>query len=221
MVRTLMKLATLAALIVTFAACKSGDHAEPRPGAAAQPGSAAAPAATTPLDLCGIGLAALDKATCDVPDDVKRLQSAKQTLHGIIDTIHQTRPPDPRPLQMMCAQLFKAMQRDIAKLHCAIGLTSDQHAAIEAALDAWYAQRTPVKPTGDPASDAVIAKVAAVRDHMCACTDMACLERVDKELDTMGSLPATAPAPAKELGSALLDDVGRCESKIRGAAAGS
>jgi hypothetical protein len=215
MVRILMK---LVALIVTLAACKAGSHDAPQPGSAARPGSATAPGSVAPLDICGIGLAALDATTCDAPDHAKGIQSAKQTFRGILDTIRQTQPPDPWPLQMMCAQLFVAMQRDVAKIHCTTGITGDQQAAIAAALDAWYAQRTPVAPTGDPASDAVIAKVAAARDHMCACTDMECLERVDKELNTLGSLPASAPALAKQLGGALLDDVGRCESKIRSAA---
>jgi hypothetical protein len=221
MVRSLMK---LVALMVLLAACKGGGHARSQPGSAAPPGStapagsAAAAGSAARLDICDIALTALDKTTCDAPDSAKNLQSAKKTFQGILDTAHQTRPSDPRPLQMMCAQLFLAMQRDVVKLHCTTGATDDQRATIAAALDAWYAQRTPVAPTGDPASDAVIARVAAVRDHMCACTDMACLERVDKELDTMGSLPASAPAQAKELGGALLDDVGRCESKIRSAA---
>src|SRR4051794_23851698 len=111
MVRIRMK---LVALIVMLAACKGGRHEPPNPGSAARPGSAAQPGATAPLDICGIGLAALDAATCDAPDGAKGLRGAKQTLHGILDTIHQTQAPDPRPLQMMCAQLFLAMQRDVA-----------------------------------------------------------------------------------------------------------
>jgi len=209
MVRILMK---LVALMVMLAACKGGSRAEPKPGSAAPPGTMA------PLDICNIGLGALDKTTCDAPDSANNLQRVQQAFRGILDTIQNTQPPDPRPLQMMCAQVFLAMQRDVEKLHCTTGITGDQHAAIAAALEAWYAQRTPVSPTGDQASDAVIAKIAAVRDHMCACTDMACLERVDKELDTLGSLPANAPAQATQLGRALLEDVGRCESKIRNAA---
>jgi hypothetical protein len=209
MVRILMK---LVALMVALAACKGGSHAEPKPGSAAPPGSTAA------LDICGIGLRAFDKTTCDAPDGAKNIQRAQQAFHGILDTIQKTQPSDPRPLQMMCAQLFLAMQRDFEKIHCTTGITADQQAALAAALEAWYAERTPVKPTGDQLSDAVIAKIVVVRDHMCACTDMACLERVDKELDTLGSLPENAPAQARELGRSLLDDVGRCETKVRSAA---
>jgi len=202
----------LVALMVMLAACKGGSRAEPKPG------SAAPPVSTAPLDICDIGLRAFDKTTCDAPDSAKNIQRAQQTFHGILDTIQKTRPPDPRQLQMMCAQIFVAMQRDFAKIHCTTGVTGDQQAAIAAALEAWYAQRTPVSPTGDQMSDAVIAKIVVVRDHMCACTDMACLERVDKALDTLGSLPENAPAQARELGRSLLDDVGRCESKVRSAA---
>ena len=70
-------------------------------------------------------------------------------------------------------------------------------------------------PTGDAASDAVIARIVAVRDAACECKDAACLDRVDQQLVAIGTLPATAPDAARTLGSKLLEDAGRCAARVR------
>ena len=115
----------------------------------------------------------------------------------------------------MCAQMVLAIEQDAAKLGCTVPIDAAQRTEITALLDAWYGQRTPVVPTGDAASDAFIARIVAVRDAACECRDMACLDRVDKQLLELGAVPATATAAARTLASKLLGDAGRCASRVR------
>jgi hypothetical protein len=61
----------------------------------------------------------------------------------------------------------------------------------------------------------VIARIVAVRDAACECKDAACLDRLDAKLGAIGTLPATAPDAARTLGSKLLEDAGRCASRVR------
>jgi len=54
-----------------------------------------------------------------------------------------------------------------------------------------------------------------VRDATCECRDAACLERVDKQLVAIGTMPETAPQTARTLGSKLLEDAARCANRVR------
>jgi hypothetical protein len=82
-------------------------------------------------------------------------------------------------------------------------------------LEEWYAQRTAVTPTGDAAADAVIAKIATIRDATCACEKSACLDEVDKQLASVGTFADNAPQGARDLGKKLLEDTARCAAKVR------
>jgi hypothetical protein len=212
-----MKCALIVALAMV-ASCKDKPRESP-PRVTSASGSAAASApvdAGAPaFDVCRIGLAALDQAACPTPQILQSLLAAKKSLHGVVDTVGKLGGASPEKFQVMCAQLLLAIERDAVKVKCTVTLAADDRAKIMTLLDAWYAQRTPVAPTGDAASDAVIAKIVALRDAACECKDAACLERLDKQLVEIGTLPATAPEAARTLGGKLLEDVGRCASRIR------
>ena len=76
-------------------------------------------------------------------------------------------------------------------------------------LDRYFAQRTQVTKTGDPAADDLIAKVAAMRDAACACQDQTCLDKLQ-----IPSMPAHLPDAARDLVTKLLDDAARCAQRI-------
>ena len=177
-------------------------------------GSGAADGASR-VDICKISQDAVDKATCTTADGRQSLVDAQKAIGGIVQTIGKVGGTSLRQYQVMCAQLVLAIERDAAKLSCALAIDARQRAELTALLDAWYGQRTPVAPTGDAAADAVIARIVAVRDAACACKDAACLDRVDQQLVAIGTLPATAPDAARTLGGKLLEDAARCAARVR------
>jgi hypothetical protein len=214
-----MRLVWIATAIVSLlASCK--DHRDQKareapPSPSATPAAQAPAAATSPLDVCRISVVAIDQATCTAPEGRQKLRDAKKALDGVVETIGKIGGADSRQFQVMCAQMLLAIEPDAAKLGCAVAIDASQRKEITALLDAWYGQRTPVVPTGDAAADAVITKISAVRDATCACRDAACLDRVDKQLVAIGTLPAAAPDAARTLGSKLLEDAQRCASRAR------
>jgi hypothetical protein len=182
----------------------------------ASTGSApAAPPAIPSTDACWIGLAALDGATCKTTDALKSLMGTRKSIESIVDTIRKLGGADPRQFQVMCAQMLLAIEQDATKLGCQVALDPPQRRDLRVLLEAWYGQRTPVVPTGDAAADAVIARIAAVRDAACACKDAACLDGLNAQLAGVGTMPAAAPDAARRLGSKLLEDAGRCASRVR------
>jgi hypothetical protein len=222
-----MKLVQIAIAVSLLASCKDRPR-EPSPSSGSSPSSGTAPAAPasgvpasgappaapTP-DICRNSYITLDRATCPTPEARQSLGEAKKAIGRIVETIGKIGGTDLRQLQAMCAQMFLAIESDAAKLKCEIPIDASQRKEIMTLLDAWYGQRTPVAPTGDATSDAVIARIAAIRDAACECRDPACLDRVDKQLVSIGPLPATAPDAARALGRKLLEDAGRCASRVR------
>jgi hypothetical protein len=220
-----MKLVLIAAVSL-LASCKDRPRESPPapgPGSSAPPAAPAAPAspdggaaAEAPgPDVCRISLLALEQASCPTAEARQGLLATKKSIDSVVETIGKVAGADPRQFQVMCAQMLLAIEQDAAKLSCTIALDARQRAEITAMLDAWYAQRTPVVPTGDAAADAVIAKIAAVRDAACECRDAACLQGLEKQLGAVGAMPQAAPAAARTLGSKLLEDAGRCASRVR------
>lgn len=203
-----------AIVLVVLLACKGDKPREQSPA----PASGSAPvvvvdAATIPT-LCMLGATAVDNATCPTPEVRANLAKAKKSLDGVVQTVGQA-AADPEQFQVMCAQLVLAIERDAKKAGCTLAITDAQRKDMMAVLDTWFARRTPVTQTGDAAADAVIAKIAAVRDATCECKDGACLERVDKQLVSIGTMPAGAPQAARDLGTKLLADAARCASRVR------
>ncbi len=214
-----MKQDVIAAALVLLASCKDPSKApEPRPtGSALHPTSGAdATAPVTPIvDACAISLGALDKATCPTPDAQQNLVTAKQSIAGIVDTVRQVGGSDPRQFQVMCAQMLLALERDAVKVSCTIALGADQRSALTGLVEAWYAQRTTVVPTGDGAVDAVIAQMATMRDAACECRDAACFARLDQVLGKIPPMPENASQAARTLASKVLEDAARCAARVR------
>lgn len=182
------------------------------PGTA--PAAPTAPAVPT-TDACWIGLAALDGATCRTTDALKSLMGTRKSIDSVVETLRKIGGADPRQFQVLCAQMLLAIEQDATKLGCTVPIEATQRRDLQALLEAWYGQRTPVVPTGDAAADAVIARIAAVRDAACACKDAACLDGLNAQLAGVGTMPAAAPDAARKLGSKLLEDAGRCASRVR------
>lgn len=157
----------------------------------------------------------IEQATCGKPEARQSLLNTRQAIESTIETLGKAAGADRRQFQVMCAQMLLAIEQDATKLSCKLAIDERQRKEITTFLDAWYGQRTPVVPTGDAAADAVIARIAAVRDAACECRDAACLDRLDKQLGEVGTMPQTAPAEARTLGSKLLEDAGRCASRVR------
>ncbi|HLL25578.1 MAG TPA: hypothetical protein VK427_25755 [Kofleriaceae bacterium] len=201
-------------VLVLLAACK-GDKPPPAPTPTPTPTSPAVVVdAQALVDACAIGRFAVDKATCQSDAARGALAKAKKSLDGVLATVGQT-TADPRQLQVMCSTMLLAIERDAAKASCTLALDALHRADIMALLDEWYAQRTPLVPTGDAAADAVIAKIAAIRDAACECRDGACLNKLDAQLGGVGTMPANAPEAARTLGSKLLEDAARCANRVR------
>ncbi|HWO17591.1 MAG TPA: hypothetical protein VNO30_02405 [Kofleriaceae bacterium] len=229
-----MKLVVVAALSL-LASCKDRPRESPQqpassqqqaPLAPAQPagagapagpagGAAAAPPAQNVPDICRLGLDALDNATCTKPEARGSLVDARKAIAHTSETVGKIAEADPRQLQVMCAQMLLAIERDAATLSCTLAIDARRRKEITTLLDAWFGQRTKVTPTGDAAADAVIARIAAVRDAACECRDVACLDRVDKQLVEIAAMPQAAPEAARALGVRLLEDASRCASRVR------
>jgi len=208
--KLVIRVATLVALI---ASCK-GEHAPaPAPGRAAGTEAVPTPAAIT-VETCQVGVRVFEHVTCKSAAGTMSLDQAKRTLAGMLDVARKA-GADPHQLQIVCARMVQALVRDAPSNGCSVTLGGADRTRIKEVLDAWYAERTPVAPTGSGASDVVIGRIVAIRDAMCACADLACLTRVDRQLDSIGTLPSDAPQAAGDLGRKLLDDVSRCEARIR------
>jgi hypothetical protein len=169
------------------------------------------------VDICDLGTRALDHVTCSSGSGAA-VGQARKTFVGFVDAIRKASQADAHQFQIMCAQMLTALEKDTVKNGCTMEMSPADRASLKAVLEGYYAERTKIAPTGDAASDAVIAHIGEIRESMCACSTMMCLEMIDKQLETIGSLPATAPQPAHDLGNKLIDDIGRCEARIRTAA---
>lgn len=216
-----MKPLMVAAALMVLGGCKDKEASRP-PVRPANPtevptsiAEAGAPPAPVTRDACAISLGALDKATCPTPEAQQSLAAAKKSIAGIIDTVRQVGGSDPRQFQVMCAQMLLALERDAVKVSCAIALDADQRSSLTGLVDAWYAQRTEVVPTGHATIDAVIAQMGTLRDAACECRDAACLERLEQALGKIPPMPASASQAARDLASKVLGDAARCAARVR------
>ncbi len=222
-----MKHVVIAAALVLLAGCKdkpASQRSEVTPAPVPTAVADAAPPTTSGVDACAISLAARDQATCPTPEAQQNVATAKRSIGGIIDTVRQVGGSDPHQFQVMCAQLLLALERDAVKVKCVIPLDADHRSLLTGLVDAWYARRTAVVPTGDAAVDDVIAQMATMRDAACECRDAACFARLDQTLGTIPPMPASASPAARTLAGKVLEDAARCAARVRTAgepAAGS
>ena|SRR5438094_1558551 len=211
LLRRRMKLVALGAVIWSSLGCR--DRQPEVAGSAT--GSAPSAVASTAIEACAVGTRAIERVKCPSPADAAQVNRARQQLQGVVAMLGSGGLAGTEQIQIACAQMILAVDRDAGKLHCTLDLTADERARLAALLEAWYARRTPVVPTGDVAADAVIARVVEVRDAACACTDTRCLDRVDGKLVAIGAFAPSAPKAARDLGAALMDDIGRCAARVK------
>jgi hypothetical protein len=201
------------AIVIALAlvACK-GDEKKPAPAPAPIASGSAPAAASAPV--CEIGRAAVANATCTKPEAHASLQAAGKSFDGIIKTVTQA-SADPAQLDVMCAQLVLAIERDARKSECTLKLDVAQRRQVGEVIDHWYGQRTPITRTGDMAADAVIDRIGEVRDATCACKTQTCLDAVDQLLVKVPKMSDTAPKEARDLGGKLIEDATRCANRVR------
>ena len=191
-------------LVVALAGCSKKQGEEPPP-----------PPPAKAIDVCDVASKSLEHVTCSGSGiDVAK---AKKTFDGFLDITRKATDSNGRQFQVMCAQMFQALEKDMTTAKCTVDVAAADRAQVKTLLESYYAERTQIVKTGDAAVDTVIAHIGEIRDSMCACSTMTCLEVVDKQLDSIGALPPTASDKVKQMGTKLLDDVGRCEAKIRNA----
>lgn len=207
--------AMMRCLIIALVAAGCSDSSSRNPPAAASGSdTVASPAATVP-DICQIAITALDGTTCAAAEVKTGIALARTGIRGIIDKVSQR--ADAKQIAATCGQLLLALERDVKRAGCALAIGSADRARIDGVMTEFYAQRTAVVATNHPASDAFIAKLAAVRDATCACRDgdASCLDGLTPRLRECGELPADAPQPARTLAGKLLEDASRCAARVR------
>jgi hypothetical protein len=214
------------ALVVALVACKGKPSPPPSPPPAptstgSAPAAAPPPAAHT-AEVCDASLGVLERASC--PQNAAGLSAAKTSLEGIINTMTKVGDADPATYNIMCARLLLALERDVAgsgsagsagSAGCTLPIDPELRAKIQRTLDAYFGQHTEVTKTGDAASDAAIAKLAAIRDAACACRTSICIDKLGAKMNDMPALPAAAPQAAKDLAGKVLDDAARCAQRAR------
>jgi hypothetical protein len=199
-------------VLVALAACQgspSGSKSQPAPGSAAP---SAAPTAAPPVvrtaQVCLDAITVVRNASCG--SAAPSLKAAEASLEGTVAAMAKTGDAsDPEQYDIICSRMLLALEKDAAKLGCTLPIDPKLRTTMLQKLDRYFAQRTPVTKTGDPAADDVIAKVAAMRDAACACQDQTCLDKI--QIPTM---PSSLPDAARDLVKKLLDDAERCAQRI-------
>jgi hypothetical protein len=115
----------------------------------------------------------------------------------------------------LCATFVEGVIEDPVVEDCVFSVR-DRRAEVTAFLDAYYAERVKIDPTGHAGADAVLAGIAKHRDAVCACSDEPCTRALDKSETWLAKpLPEDAPVKARDLAGLLIDDVSKCSGDIR------
>jgi hypothetical protein len=192
-------------LLVALAACQgSPSKSQPAAGSAAPPG---APPVVQRAQICFDAITVVQHASCG--SAATSLKQAQAGLEGTVAAMQKAGGEDVEKYEVVCSRMLLALEQDAAKLNCTLPIDPNLRTKMMERLSKYFAQRTPVTKTGDAAADALVAKVAAMRDAACACHDQACLDKL--EVPTM---PPTLPDAARDLVTKLLDDASRCAQRI-------
>jgi hypothetical protein len=202
-------------VLVALAACQgspSGSKPQPAAGSAAPAAGSAAPPAAPPMvrtaQVCLDAITVVRNASCG--SAAPSLKAAEASLEGTVAAMTKTGDAaDPEQYDIICSRMLLALEKDAIKLGCTLPIEPKLRTTMMEKLDRYFAQRTPVTKTGDPAADDLIAKVAAMRDAACACQDQTCLDKLQ-----IPSLPSHLPDAARDLITKLLDDAARCGQRI-------
>jgi hypothetical protein len=195
-------------VLVALAACQgspSGSKSQPASGSAAP---SAPPPVVRTAQVCLDAITVVRNASCG--SAAPSLKAAEASLEGTVAAMAKTGDAsDPEQYDIICSRMLLALEKDAAKLGCTLSIDPKLRTTMTEKLDRYFAQRTPVTKTGDPAADDVIAKVAAMRDAACACQDQTCLDKIQ-----IPSMPSSLPDAARDLAKKLLDDAERCAQRI-------
>jgi hypothetical protein len=114
-----------------------------------------------------------------------------------------------------CAHMVEVAVKEPGAERCEL-VDAARIAEVDAFLDAYYAHRAVPRPTGDPAIDAHLQRLAAIRDEMCACKDTACAPPLDSRFDQeVISRPGNSSPELLASSLELLDDLTKCKSELR------
>jgi hypothetical protein len=200
-------------VVLALAACQgSSDHAAPPPPAPTP--TKPAPDAGSPLpegtaQLCHRALDVIKTAPCQDAGFAAARVSIENTLrmlgHGV--------GTDAKTYDLVCARVLAALEQDAKARSCTLAIDPELRAQLKATLDAYFAIRAAVTPTGDAAADAKIRQLGALRDEACACADQPCLEKLNAKVGDLGL--EKAPQAAKDLAGKILDDMLRCQERLK------
>jgi hypothetical protein len=195
-------------VLVALAACQgspSGSKSQPASGSAAP---SAPPPVVRTAQVCLDAITVVRNASCG--SAAPSLKAAEASLEGTVAAMAKTGDAsDFEQYDIICSRMLLALEKDAVKLGCTLPIDPKLRTTMTEKLDRYFAQRTQVTKTGDPAADELIAKVAAMRDAACECPDQTCLDKLQ-----VPSMPAKLPDAARDLVTKLLDDAARCAQRI-------
>ncbi len=194
-------------LVIFLALTACGSPASRAPRAEAKPQNI-----TDPLVYCDLAVRMIDELAACTKAPAGSFETLRQSMH----TERTGGPVLARKSGAYCAQGMELLLLDPERPKCTFTV-APRIAEITAFLDAYYAERTPVTPTGDARRDRALQQLAKHRDEVCACADHACASRV-VDAFLAGSIEpvgGSAPEPVLELADRLLDEVSRCTSELR------
>lgn len=171
------------------------------------------------MTICDIARRFLNRAIDCVPGAANELKDRLAGLETVIAYSQADKAPRSarEKAGSMCALTAYTHDKHLSTrtdLTCPIAIRVDERSAIRAYLDAYYGRRTKPRLTGDAAIDRQLADLAASRDAMCSCADVACVRTMHETVDA-----AVKPVP-KEMpnamadSEAILDEVSRCSGRI-------
>ncbi|NVB77471.1 MAG: hypothetical protein HOV81_03670 [Kofleriaceae bacterium] len=216
------------ALIVLVVACgskesrprkepdKTSSEVRPSPGDASL--QEVSVTGADPMTFCDSAKRVLRRAIECMPSRVDETESALSNLESLISELTADAPQSARErTAALCALnviAFDLEMRARTDLKCPAALSVDERARNRAYLVAYYGHRMKPRPSGDSKLDQQLSALAAARDVMCSCADLACVQQAQKTVDT-----AVTPIPremktAMEDAASLVDDVSRCADRI-------
>lgn len=195
-------------LLVALAACQgSPSKSQPAPAGSAGSAAPAGPPMVSTAQVCLDAITVVKHASC--ANAQTSLKAAQAGLEGTVAAMQKAANSDPEQYDIICSRMLLALEQDATKLGCTLPIDAGLRTRMMAKLEKYFAQRTPVTKTGDADADDLIAKVAAMRDAACACTDQACLDKLQ-----VPEMPPSLPDAARDQVTKLLDDATRCSQRI-------
>jgi hypothetical protein len=184
----------------------------------AQPAGAAVALPADPIVFCDFADRALVGAIACVPESKDQAEMGRRSIATAKETASKDEPF--RSITAaLCAGIADGIVHETEWRKCAIVLSATERAQVRAFLDAYYAQRSTPRPTGNPEVDRALQQFAAIRDKYCACETTDCADAAHREFDAASeTIPRAASRSARDDIGALHDDTQRCRQRIEAAA---